>query len=195
MEIKKALKIDIKPFYQSTKKRCLLLSCYMMLPHQKPNKEVSMNISEDSRLEEFRQLKNTVRGSTEHLIIGIDIAKEKHHAFVGTATGKTLLRKLIFENTREGFEKLSAYVDAVKTGHTLPKAIFGLEPTGDYHKPLAEYLVRQGHTLVLEAGASVRKNRELLDGRWDKHDTKDAANVADLISQGNVFSMSFPLPT
>ncbi len=153
-----------------------------------------MNISEDSRLEEFRQLKNRVRGSTEHLIIGIDIAKEKHHAFVGTSTGKTLLRKLIFENTREGFEKLSAYVDAVKTRHTLPKAIFGLEPTGDYHKPLAEYLVRQGHTLVLEAGASVRKNRELLDGRWDKHDTKDAANVADLISQGKCLFMSSPLP-
>ena len=151
-----------------------------------------MNISEDSRLEEFRQLRNTVRGSTEHLIIGIDIAKEKHHAFMGTATGKTLLRKLIFENTREGFEKLSAYVDAVKTRHTLPKAIFGLEPTGDYHKPLAEYLLRQGHTLVLEAGASVRKNRELLDGRWDKHDTKDAANVADLISQGKCLFYEFP---
>ena len=39
-----------------------------------------MNTSEDSRLKEFRQLKNAVRGSTEHLIIGIDIAKEKHHA-------------------------------------------------------------------------------------------------------------------
>jgi transposase len=30
----------------------------------------------------------------------------------------------------------------------------------------------------------VRHNRELLDGRWDKHDTKDAANVADLVAQG-----------
>jgi len=164
----------------------------MMSPHQKPNKEVSMNISEDSRLKEFRQLKNAVRGSTEHLIIGIDIAKEKHHAFMGTATGKTLLRKLIFDNTREGFERLSVHVDAVKTRYVLPKAIFGLEPTGDYHKPLAEYLVRQGHTLVLEAGASVRKNRELLDGRWDKHDTKDAANVADLISQGKCLFYEFP---
>jgi transposase len=151
-----------------------------------------MNINEDSRLKEFRQLRNTIRGSTEHLIIGIDIAKEKHHAFMGTATGKTLLNKLIFDNTREGFEKLSCHVDAVKTRHALPKVVFGLEPTGDYHKPLAEYLLRQGHTLVLEAGASVRKNRELLDGRWDKHDTKDAANVADLISQGKCLFYEFP---
>lgn len=151
-----------------------------------------MNTSEDNRLKEFRQLKNAVRGSMEHLIIGIDIAKEKHHAFMGTARGKTLIKKLIFDNNREGFERLTSHVDAVKTRYALPKAIFGLEPTGDYHKPLAEYLVRQGHTLVLEAGASVRKNRELLDGRWDKHDTKDAANVADLISQGKCLFYEFP---
>jgi len=36
---------------------------------------------------------------------------------------------------------------------------------------------------VLVAGSAVSKNRELLDGRWDKHDVKDAANVADLLSQ------------
>ena len=37
---------------------------------------------------------------------------------------------------------------------------------------------------MLVAGTAVKNNRELLDGRWDKHDRKDAANVADLISQG-----------
>jgi hypothetical protein len=38
-------------------------------------------------------------------------------------------------------------------------------------------------TVVLVSGVAVKRNRELLDGRWDKHDTKDAANIADLISQ------------
>ena len=151
-----------------------------------------MNNNEDNRLKEFRQLKNAVRGSTEHLIVGIDIAKEKHHAFMGTATGKTLLKKLVFDNTREGFDTFCLHVNAIKTRYGLGKVVFGLEPTGDYHKPLAEYLLRQGHMLVLEAGASVKKNRELLDGRWDKHDTKDAANVADLISQGKSLFYEFP---
>jgi len=59
-----------------------------------------------------------------------------------------------------------------------------MEPTGDCHKPLGEYLIEQGHNVVLVAGTAVKKNRELLDGRWDKFDTKDAANVADLITQG-----------
>jgi hypothetical protein len=38
--------------------------------------------------------------------------------------------------------------------------------------------------VVLVSGVAVKRNRELLDGRWAKHDTKDAANIADLISQG-----------
>jgi hypothetical protein len=59
-----------------------------------------------SRLSEFRQLKKEIRGSNKHLIIGIDVAKEKHYAFFGTATGKSLLKRLIFDNNREGFETL-----------------------------------------------------------------------------------------
>jgi hypothetical protein len=39
--------------------------------------------------------------------------------------------------------------------------------------------------VVLVSGVTVKQNRESLDGRWDKHDVKDSANVADLISQGN----------
>jgi hypothetical protein len=39
---------------------------------------------------------------------------------------------------------------------------------------------------------AVKRNRELLDGRWDKHDTKDSANVADLISQGKCLFFEYP---
>ena len=59
-----------------------------------------------NRLKEFRQLRQEIRQSEEHLIVGIDIAKEHHHAFFGTATGKTLLRRLVFSNDGEGFRKL-----------------------------------------------------------------------------------------
>ena len=46
-----------------------------------------MNEVEDTRLKEFRQFKKEIRGSKDHLIVGIDIAKEKHQAFFGTAPG------------------------------------------------------------------------------------------------------------
>ena len=101
-----------------------------------------MNVEESNRLKEFRQLKKEIRGSKEHLIIGIDVAKNKHHAFFGTATGKTLLRRLVFENDLAGFEKLHMYMEALKVQHCLDKVVFGLEPTANYHKPLAEYLIK-----------------------------------------------------
>ncbi len=148
--------------------------------------------NDDSRLMEFRQLKNEIRGSGQHLVVGIDIAKDRHNAFFGTVSGKTLLRGFVFDNTKEGFEKLCFHADILKTQQRLTKLVFGMEPTADYHKPLGEYLIEHGHTVVLVAGMAVKKNRELLDGRWDKNDTKDAANVADLITQGKCLFYELP---
>lgn len=151
-----------------------------------------MNEVEDIRLTEFRQFKKEIRGSKDHLIVGIDIAKEKHHAFFATATGKTLFRRLIFDNTIEGFEKLLTQVRAIQVAQGLEKVVFGLEPTANYHKPLGEHLIKCGRMVVLVSGVAVKHNRELLDGRWDKHDTKDAANIADLISQGKCLYYEYP---
>jgi transposase len=145
-----------------------------------------------NRLEEFRQLRKEVRHSEEHLIVGIDIAKDRHYAFFGTATGKTLLRRLVFSNDHEGFRKLLDQAEALRVRHGLKKVVYGMEPTGNYHKPLGEYLIRLGKVVVLVSGVTVAKNRESLDGRWDKHDGKDSANVADLISQGKCLYYEHP---
>jgi hypothetical protein len=48
------------------------------------------------RYDRFCKLRSEIRGSNKHLIVGIDVAKDKHHAFFGTAQGKTLWRRLIF---------------------------------------------------------------------------------------------------
>jgi transposase len=147
-----------------------------------------------SRLQEFRQLKKEIRGSDRHLIIGIDVAKERHHAFFGTATGRSLLRRLIFENNREGFETLLHRARAIMSQEGLTAVVFGVEPTADYHKPLAEYLINNGLAVVLVSTQAAKENRKTLDGRWDKNDTKDSANVADLISQGKFLYYDLPAP-
>lgn len=147
------------------------------------------------RLQQFQQVRKEIRGSEKYLIVGIDAAKEKHNAFFGTARGKTLVKNLIFDNTLEGFQKLLAYVERIKVQYSLTSLVFGIEPTGNYHKPLAEHLVKCGHMVVLVGGVAVKNNRQLLDGRWDKHDVKDAANVADLISQGKCLFYEYPIMT
>jgi transposase len=143
-----------------------------------------MNNVDSIRLEQFRQIRREVRGSSEYLIIGIDVAKEKNYAFFGTATGKVLLRRLIFENNLEGFEKLRAVEDSLKDRYGLEKVIYGVEPTGNYHKPLGEHLIKCCRNVVLVSGVAVKNNRKMVDCRWDKNDTKDAAVIADLMSQG-----------
>jgi transposase len=145
-----------------------------------------------NRLEEFRQLRKEVRHSEEYLIVGIDIAKDRHYAFFGTAMGKTLLRRLVFSNDHEGFRKLLDQAEALRVQHGLKKVVYGMEPTANYHKPLGEYLIGLGRTVVLVSGVTVKRNRESLDGRWDKHDAKDSANVADLISQGKCLYYEHP---
>jgi transposase len=112
-----------------------------------------------------------------------------------TARGKTLVKNLVFDNTLEGFQKLLAYVERIKVQYSLTIVVFGIEPTASYHKPLAEHLTKCGHIVVLVGGVSVKNNRQLLDGRWDKHDVKDAANVADLIAQGKCLFYEYPLMT
>ncbi len=151
-----------------------------------------MNDLNAIRLLDFCQFKKEIRGSTDYLIVGLDIAKERHNAFFGTATGRTLHKGMFFDNTYEGFQKLLIQTDALKVQHGLRKVVFGLEPTANYHKPLGEYLIKGGHLVVLISAAATPKNRELLDGRWDKHDTKDAANVADLISQAKCMYYDCP---
>ena len=147
-----------------------------------------------NRLEEFRQLRQEVRQSEEYLIVGIDIAKERHHAFFGTPTGKTLVKRLVFSNDHEGFRRLLDQAEALRVQHGLKKVVYGMEPTANYHKPLGEYLISLGRTVVLVSGVTVKRNRESLDGRWDKHDVKDSANVADLVSQGKCLYYEYPSP-
>ncbi len=151
-----------------------------------------MNSEDTIRREQFCQLKREIRGSREYLVVGIDVAKDKHHAFMGNATGNSLLRKLVFENNLEGFRKLLERSEAIQIQNALSKVVFGMEPTGNYHKPLGAFLIEFGHHLVMVTGKAVKNNRELLDGRWDKNDIKDPANVADLICQGKCLYYDYP---
>lgn len=141
-------------------------------------------LTEQERLNAYRQMRSNIRNSEHYLVVGIDIAKEKHHAFFGTPAGKTLCKQLIFTNDQNGYERLLAHTEKLRLQHHLNSVVFGMEPTANYHKPLAEYLIERDALVVQVSGTAVVRNRELLDNRWDKHDRKDAANVADLVGAG-----------
>src|SRR5918994_1487396 len=143
---------------------------------------------EQKRLEQFRRLRKEIRGSQDYLVVGIDISKDTHNALMRTTSGNILYRRLIFNNTREGFQTLLLQVEAVRVQHGLKEVVFGMEPTANYHKPLGEFLINQEQQVVLVSPEAVKHNRPLLDGRWNKHDGKDCANIADLMCQGKCLS-------
>jgi len=146
------------------------------------------------RVEQFRQLKEQIRGCEEYLIVGIDISKNQHHAFFGTPNGITVKRRLIFKNDFNGFLSLLSMAEVLRDQNGLWHIVFGMEPTGNYHKPLGMFLINRNQEVVLVSGIATQRNRELLDDRWDKNDTKCAANVADLISQGKCLFYEQPTP-
>ncbi len=146
----------------------------------------------NDRLQLFNGIRDSIRGSEKHLLIGIDVAKQNHHAFFGTPNGRTLRKNLVFDNSKQGFESLRRLARDLQNQHGLIQTVYGLEPTASYHKPLAEYLIRQGEHVVYVSNVAVARNRELLDGRWDKNDKKDAANVADLVGQGRCLYYDVP---
>jgi len=147
---------------------------------------------EEKRLEEFRRLRREIGGSPNYLVVGIDISKDNHDAMMRTPTGKVVYRRLSFHNTREGFENLLLQVEAMRVQHGLKEIVFGMEPTANYHKPLGEFLINQDYQVVLVSPEAASKNRSLLDGRWNKHDGKDCANIADLICQGKCLYYEYP---
>jgi len=151
-----------------------------------------MNNQEIIRHELYCQTVEEINGSDEYLVVGIDVAKDKHHAFMGTATGKSLYRKLIFENSLDGFARLLKTAEAIKAQYGLSKIVYGMESTGNYHKPLARHMIGCECNVVLVTGQAVKNNRKILNGRWDKNDTKDAANVADLVSRGKCVYYDLP---
>ena len=143
-----------------------------------------MSNKDTIRVRRFRQFKNEIRGSERCLIVGLDIGKSIHLAFLGTAMGQTVKRGLRVQNSPSGFEHLLTTVQFYMDRDEFKDVVFGLEPTGVYHKPLAEFLITHGHLVVYVTNQAIKKNRALLDGRWDKNDTKDSANAADLVAQG-----------
>jgi transposase len=114
------------------------------------------------RLTTFKTIRNAVRGADEYLLVGIDVAKNRHHAFFGTPKGKTLWKNLVFDNSVIGFEALRGLARDLQNKYGLDKVVYGLEPTASYHKPLAEYLIRQGEPVVYVSNVAVAKNRALL---------------------------------
>lgn len=129
------------------------------------------------------------------VVVGVDVAKHKHWASIADGNGFTLTRPFSFQNTKDGFFRLRAKVEAAKEQTGARRVVVGLEPTGHYWKPLAWFLKETGYTLVLVNPYHVKRSKELEDNSPTKSDRKDAGLIASLIKQGKFMTCLLPEST
>ena len=122
------------------------------------------------------------------IFAGIDIAESRHCIRFIDNLGQEKANPLVFLNNREGLEKLERYLKGVVKVEC--NVLFGVEPSGDYWKPLAHYLRMKGYEVVLVNPYHLKRTKEIIDNTQDKTDKKDSYLIADLIRQGKYF---FPI--
>ena len=146
---------------------------------------------EEKRLEQFRQLRKEIRGCGDYLVVGIDISKDLHNAVVRNG-GRQDAPALDVSQHARGFRESVVAIERSQGATRTDRAVFGMEPTANYHNGWGEFLINRDYQVVLVSPEAANKNRSLLDGRWNKHDGKDCANVADLICQGKFLYYEYP---
>lgn len=126
------------------------------------------------------------------LVVGVDIAKETQWARFVDYRGLELGYALKFQNNKNGFESILSRIDTISKNKKLQDVIVGMEPTGHYWKPLANYLIMNGKTVVMVNPYHTKKAKELDDNSQTKSDFKDALTIAKLVRDGRYYEVYMP---
>lgn len=140
----------------------------------------------------YNQNKRIMQINEQTLIVGVDIAKEKHVAraqdFRGIEYGKTLN----FANSNKGFCEFFNWFTKLCAEHAKDNIIVGMEPTGHYWFCLAKFLRRKGIKIAIVNSMHVKKSKELDDNSPTKNDPKDARVIAQLVKDGRFAEPNMP---
>lgn len=110
------------------------------------------------------------------ILVGIDVAKDKHDCFIMNSDGEILVKAFTFPNNLEGFNFLYEKIRSVS--NPKDKIKIGLEATGHYSYSLLGFLLNKGlptfvinplHTNLFRKSLSLRKTKT------DKVDSKTIA--------------------
>jgi len=118
--------------------------------------------------------------------VAIDIAKLRHDVLVQLPSG--MRKHLKIRSTLSDFQRLAAFLNACGS-----PCLIGFEATGDYHRPLAHFLHRQGFSLCLVSSIAVARTREARYNSWDKNDPKDCQVILHLLQTGTTQLYHDPL--
>ncbi len=132
--------------------------------------------------------------TNETMVVGIDIGSEKHFARAFDNRGIELSKEPFeFFNSEEGFTRLIAWMEDLKSKYGMKVALPGMEPTGHYWFNLGAFLQDNGMRPVHVNPYHVKQSKELDDNNPSKNDRKDPKVIAGLVNAGRY---SYPyIPT
>ncbi len=140
-----------------------------------------------TKVAQFQQVKSEIRRNKNYLLVGIDAGKKSSVGCFYNIEKGIVLKKYLIKHNLEDFKKLVYKTEQLMEINNFQKIIVGIEPTGNYHKPLVEYLKNKGYDVFYVSTVAAKNNRKTIDGgRWGKNDPRDAHNVTDLMSQGKI---------
>ena len=126
------------------------------------------------------------------LIVGIDVAKNKHAARAQDFRGIEYGEPVYFVNREHGFERIKKWILNLAKKASKKDIIVGLEPTGHYWLPLFRYFRASGFKIVTVNPHHVEKSKELDDNNPTKCDKKDALVIAQLVKDGRYSKPNLP---
>lgn len=123
------------------------------------------------------------------ILVGIDVAKDKHDCFICNSEGDALFNSFTIPNSMEGFNDLYEKIKSVSDD--LNKLKVGLEATGHYSYNLLGYLLDKGLPTFVINPLHTNLYRKSLTLRKTKTDKVDAHTIAMmLMSDVNLKSYS-----
>lgn len=117
---------------------------------------------------------DTTHATPAFNLVAIDIARYWNYVLIETAAGRKQRFKMA--NTAADFDRLIGFLSALPG----PCRV-GLEPTGDYHRPIAYRLLKAGFEVVGISSVAVARYRDAMFNSWDKNDPKDAAVFLEML--------------
>ena len=113
------------------------------------------------------------------ILVGIDVAKDKHDCFIVTSDGEVLFDPFTIKNNRDGFDDLFQKIKSVSGD--LSKVKVGLEATGHYSYNILGYVLDKGLPTYVINPLHTNLYRKSLSLRKTKTDKIDARSIAYML--------------
>lgn len=111
------------------------------------------------------------------ILVGIDVASNKHDIFIMNALGEVFNKHFTIDNTRQGYKKLLEQISLAKEFFKDSNVRIGLESTGHYSRNILHFLILEGYDVMFINPLLTNMDRKASSVRKTKTDAIDAKAI------------------